>query len=47
MSGALVFLIFGTAKTLSWNSVARKDELNGLQLNEPETTKPLKNSPPV
>ncbi|VVC33105.1 Major facilitator superfamily,Major facilitator superfamily domain [Cinara cedri] len=43
MCGALIFLIFGTAKTLSWNSESNKAELNGLQLNEPELTKPLQN----
>lgn len=42
--GALVFLIFGTAKTQSWNS--SQQETNGVQLFETEMRKPLKSSLP-
>jgi len=44
MCGAIVFLIFGTAKTLSWNSGPNADEQNGISTNELEAMKPLKNS---
>jgi ACS family sodium-dependent inorganic phosphate cotransporter len=42
MVGASVFLIFGTAKTLSWNSNVSKNEPNGIV--ESETLKPLNSS---
>lgn len=44
MCGALVFLIFGTTKTQSWNS--SKQETAGVQLFETEIRKPLKSSLP-
>jgi len=44
MCGAMVFLIFGTAKTLSWNSGPNTEESNGVQTNEMEAMKPLKSS---
>lgn len=42
MFGAIVFLIFGTAKTLPWNSVSSKDESNDIAFNETEAIKSLK-----
>jgi len=42
MCGAMVFLIFGTAKTLSWNSGPNTEESNGFSTNESEAMKPLK-----
>lgn len=42
MFGALVFLIFGTAKTLPWNSVSSTDKSNDIAFNETEAIKPLK-----
>lgn len=46
MCGAMVFLIFGTAKTLPWNSCPKKEESNGVQIQETaEVMKPLKDSP--
>ncbi|CAH1715815.1 unnamed protein product [Aphis gossypii] len=44
MCGAMVFLIFGTAKTLSWNSGPNAEESNGVHTNEMEAMKPLKTS---
>lgn len=44
MCGAMVFLIFGTAKTLSWNSGPSAEESNGVQANEMDAMKPLKTS---
>lgn len=44
MCGALIFLIFGTAKTLSWNSCPNQEESNGVPLNESDLTKPLKSN---
>lgn len=46
MFGALVFLIFGTAKTLSWNSSSNKEESNGIPLDDSEVLKPLSSSRP-
>lgn len=42
MFGALVFMIFGTAKTLPWNSVSSQEEPNNIAFNETEAIKPLK-----
>jgi ACS family sodium-dependent inorganic phosphate cotransporter len=42
MVGASMFLIFGTAKTLPWNSTTKKEGANGFSINESETLKPLK-----
>lgn len=42
MLGAIVFLIFGTAKTLPWNSVSSNEEMDDIAFNETETARPLK-----